>query len=257
MFNPSDRIQRLQANTGYSMILNYDINEIIQENRRLRFISNAVLPAIGCAICGLIDATRKLLVFAESLHNDLGMDKEKDHLDTRDYLGPFAFHAAIFTWLMYQKVDSKYANMYIEATRKEDQNSSRPDAAYLRLVVPKCYTIGEYEYGIYLFEKHSKKKEMPKNFLTKNSGMLAYMLCKQKLGQLPDIDLALSVKKYLDMELGDAILGHGHYEEAATWLKIAYWDGIENPPTPGEVLLKAYDHMSSVTKPFRLKAFDV
>ena len=260
MFNPMEKIQHLQASYGYSLILNADINEIVQHNKRLQFISNAVHEAIGCCVCGLTDAAVKLFAFAERLLNDPGINEEKIcYSDPRSQLCVWAFDVAIFTWLMYREINFKYINMCLEATQKgESQKGFRPDVEYLRIVVPQCYTLGEYKYGVDLFERYSKKKQIPANFKTKNPGMLAYMLCKQKLGQVQNVDLSLSVKKYLDMELdGDTMLGRGRYMAAATWLKIAYWDGNENPPTPGEVLIKAYDHMSSITKLAGLKAFDV
>jgi hypothetical protein len=102
--------------------------------------------------------------------------------------------------------------------------------------------ISEYE------KYHGAKKPSLSGVLSPRK--LGYAHCLQALHACFDPqDLLKAGQRLLDDKLEDDWLGRGEQVRAVTWLKIIYWH--HNPSlTPLQTILKAYDHMPNVPRPW-------
>lgn len=114
------------------------------------------------------------------------------------------------------------------------------------------FQAGQYEAGIEEYERHLAPK-IPSLKKTLQPRQFAYALCLQKLGraQFDNNDLLDAGRRMLQANLQDPWLRYGDYIRAATWLKIVYW---HHDPTlsPLKVVLRAYDNMPDVPRPYYL-----
>ena len=141
--------------------------------------------------------------------------------------------------------------MVLREYQASDASGKRPDGHLLDTYLPYHLFAGSFQHVCKRFEKFAKNK-IPKNLGTvRTSRVAAYVWAQHKLGGDYSREQAeQAVKSFFDKELEKSLLGRGQYARAAIWLKILYWNDIENPPSPRDVLLKAYDHMPEVTRPF-------
>ena len=183
----------------------------------------------------LVEASRRGDL-ASHLHNNRGL----------------AFQSLAFGhWLLNSEDDRES----LEASSREYQASveqfGRADSHTLDSWLPCHLSADNYEYVCECFENLTKSR-IPKNLSSvRTSRVAAYVWTQYKRGGDYSREQAeLAAKSYLDKSLAESVLGRGRYLNAAIWLKILYWNDIENPPSPRDVLLKAYDHMPDVTRPF-------
>ena len=108
--------------------------------------------------------------------------------------------------------------------------------------------------GIDMFKHWNGKSEVSfkKTLKPREFG---YALCRHYLNHEFDrADILLAGRRMLAANLESEWLSDGQTERAAMWLMIVYWypafHNGEELPTPVDVLLKAYDDMPNVTRPF-------
>ena len=114
------------------------------------------------------------------------------------------------------------------------------------------FQAGQYEAAAEEYERHLKPK-IPSLKKTLQPRGFAYALCLQKLGraQFEENDLLDAGRRMLQAKLQDLWIKGGQYTRAATWLKIVYWHH-DPTMTPLKVILKAYDDMPDVPRPYFL-----
>jgi len=112
-----------------------------------------------------------------------------------------------------------------------------------------CVQCKEFSRGAALYEKvggstsiNEARIQMPLHF--------GYWLCKR--GESGSIDKSMCRKigeRMLRANLQSKWLNHGHFREAATWLKILEDHSQAPPRKPLQVILRAYDLMPRVPRP--------
>lgn len=114
------------------------------------------------------------------------------------------------------------------------------------------FQASQYEAGIEEYERHLAPK-IPSLKKTLQPRGFAYALCLQKLGRarFDENDLLDAGRRMLQANLQDLWIKGGQYTRAATWLKIVYWHH-DQTLTPRKVVLKAYDDMPDVARPYFL-----
>ena len=111
-----------------------------------------------------------------------------------------------------------------------------------------------YEAGIDMFEYWVKDRDISFK-KTLKPRELGYAMCLHYARQQYDpADLLAAGRRMLAANLDEHWLGRGRYREAATWLMAVYWyphfHGDGPMPDPVDTLLRAYDDMPRVVRPF-------
>lgn len=112
---------------------------------------------------------------------------------------------------------------------------------YLQL----CVQSGQYQEGIDRFERYYGKKEVSiKRKMTARE--YGYLLCLNGLEKkFSQEELVEAGQKMLTKYMEEPWLRMGLYSQAATWLKIIYWDN-QATTTAYQTILKAYDNMPNI-----------
>jgi hypothetical protein len=106
----------------------------------------------------------------------------------------------------------------------------------------------EYEAAITLYEASHKVKRPSLSGVLSPRGF-AYALCLQKVHACySPADLLTAGQLMLTAHLEESWVSYGQWICAAKWLKIVYWHANQQL-TPQQTILKAYDHMPSVSRP--------
>lgn len=107
---------------------------------------------------------------------------------------------------------------------------------YLQL----CVQSGRYQEGVDRFEKYHGKKEVSiKRKMTARE--YGYLLCLNALEpRYSQQELVEAGQKMLTKYMEEPWLRMGLFNQAATWLKIVYWDN-QDTTTAYDTVLKAYD----------------
>ncbi len=247
MFDPVKKRESLESPAlGYRRSLQRPVEHGVARG------CSAVNNACACCFCGLDEGTRLLAEFSQRL------------LTEADQLGRIASHSphnrghafrslALSHWLLTGEDD--YQSLEASALEYWDGHNVeglQPDGHILDSYLPYYLFAEHYEYVSLMYEHFTKGKEPKRLKTVRTSRVAAYVWAQYKLGRdgYNRETAEQAAKSYLDKKLGESLLGRGHFSRAAIWLKILYWNDIENPPSPRDVLRKAYDHMPEVTKPF-------
>lgn len=120
--------------------------------------------------------------------------------------------------------------------------------SYLDDYIAFCFLAGEYQEGKQEYQRYhgdksiSLKKGNPKEY--------AYALCLRSLeGAFEDTDFLASGKRVLSNHLTRSWFGRGQIGQSVLWLNIIHWE-VSRSASPIEAVLKAYDDMPTITKPF-------
>ena len=249
MFDPAKEREHLESPTsGYRRHLQRSEEEIREYLFPLG--RSAIGDACACHFCGLEEGAQLLAELGQRLLREASlMGRLTSHPHNNRGL---AFQSlALGHWLLNGEDDCES----LEASSREYQASveqfGRADSHTLDSWLPCHLSADNYEYVCECFENLTKSRVPKKLSSVRTSRVAAYIWAQHKLGDDYSREQAvLAAKSYLDKNLANSVLGRGHHLDAAIWLKILYWNDIENPPSPRDVLLKAYDHMPEVTRPF-------
>jgi hypothetical protein len=113
-----------------------------------------------------------------------------------------------------------------------------------------AYQAEKYEEGIAMYEKIRGKSPISLS-QTLSPRKLGYAHClnKLKIKSFDEEKLFDAGRKMLQHNLEGEWLGRGRDILSAIWLKIVYWHK-DKTLTPFQTILKAYDNMPRVTKPY-------
>jgi hypothetical protein len=116
--------------------------------------------------------------------------------------------------------------------------------------MPLAYQAGEYDRGVYEYEKLHGANAAPKSLrVIKSARTYGYALnLHHARGLYSPEELHACAERVLTQNLQQNWIGSGFATEGAQWLKIVYWHSGRTKD-PRETLLKAYDHMPLVIPP--------
>jgi hypothetical protein len=231
-----------------------------------------VSEVVNCTIFGLADEVQPFVARANRRIDQGLASKEYEWFRVSRY--NYHIARAIGAWLEEGYPDTEHCNearRYMEAswrtnseTRQEILRYGLDDYMAMAVLggVFEDYKHGKepFEAGIDMYEHWTGKSDVSLKKLLKPRE-LGYALCRHYLNNEFDrADVLAAGRKMLAANLSqpqpycDGWLENGQSLRAAMWLMLIYWypafHNGEELPSPVDVLLKAYDDMPDVTRPF-------
>jgi hypothetical protein len=240
------------------------------------FGASKIVSCCRFTLVGYEDDARPLIVLANGWIDQGLLSKEYEWFGGSPEQHQYHLHEAraLGTWLEENELATNHwneARRFLEAwwrngvwTRQEIMRDGLDD--YMAMAVLgghfEDYKHGKepFEAGIDMYEHWTGKSDVSLKKLLKPRE-LGYILCRHYLNNEFDrADVLAAGRKMLAANLSqpqpycDGWLENGQSLRAAMWLMLVYWypafHNGEELPSPVDVLLKAYDDMPDVTRPF-------
>lgn len=241
-FDPIEKRNVLEGQSGYRRLLAKKVEDLAGATPCTR--------AIDCILCNLPGPAAELI----NLHEKILDWKERTGLaDAMDVMDKGLHYGdkMLVQWLKHNEDVPEYFVHVLAGIKATDPDDM--DWESMDIMMLDCVHGGEYAYAVELFEKYSTK-EIPKNSNQVSSPqVMAYLLARHYLEDPTDHHGPTdSLARFLTRVLSRTYFSQGDFDGGVRWLKIAHWNGRENPPTPEELILKAYDYMPKEAERYRL-----
>ncbi len=251
MFDVTRCRKQLEGEFGYSFTLAADLEGARARDALCSRGVSALGTAIECFFCGLDDAGRRVLDFSISLLEEaLATDEASRHQDTIGELKMAHQSLALALWLRDgQNYNDHLSKMVEYSKRYWEEWPEKPDWESLDIILPQYLNARAVQLVCAVAEENGVKALQRRTGI-RTPRVMAYVLAKAEcsddgVGE-GEMD---ALRRLLGRTIGPVFLAKGWYDEAAIWLKIAYWNYADTKPSPKEVLMRAYDHMPDVAPP--------
>jgi hypothetical protein len=250
-FDPIQDKRVLDSEVGYEWALGRDV----QKSKAVGGLASSAHAdlnmAIKCFLVGYDKPADLLLKHALNWLNVAIKEKEKP----RAYV-PNGDEArrhvdlALCSWLLNNIHDRDNFREFIEfSERYFDQSPAGSNKENISLALPHYVDAAACGEALNRFAKaHLSEPESLASI--RSEGQMCYVICRHRLGdEYSSLEVRTAVGKFLKRSV-NAWLVDGHYLRAAEWMKIAHWSEKPSEVSAKEAVLKCYDYLNGVAKPW-------
>lgn len=201
--------------------------------------------AVQCFLVGLDGPALQLLEKAHQWLEIAIADNERPTRYAADGTEALRFCTlAMCNWLLRAAHDDGSLLRYVTHKDRFLANSAAGrDKIELSLSLPTYVDAGAFTRVLEIFAAVPALSAPRSLQAIRSEAQMAYVLSRHHLGRDYEPDAVQAALGAFLTKNMDKWLADGHFLRAAEWLKIAYWNGNETPPSPKEVLLMCYTHM--------------
>ena len=159
------------------------------------------------------------------------------------------YDMSLINWLLKGAHDAESLAKYIEHKDRYLQGDVARDKVSVSFILPDYVDAGRYDRALEIFENTpGLKKPIRPNQIRNEAGMV-YVMCRCKLGlEYTEEQMRAALNTFLNRNVNNWLV-RGHAQRAAKWMKIAYWNDNRDRLTPGDAVLKCYDHLPHCQPP--------
>jgi hypothetical protein len=154
-------------------------------------------------------------------------------------------------WLLSSKHDEESYRLYVEhQDRFLRQSPGGKDKVNISLTLPTYLSACAYERVLEIFA-NTRGWVVPSALGSiKTESHLCFVIASHRLGKAYSADeVQNATARFLTRKMM-AWLRDGHAVRAAEWMKIVYWTRHQADPSPKKALMKCYDHLPGVKRPW-------
>ena len=243
-FDPTELKAQLQGDLGYS----FDLASPFAEAERVGGLASSahafMNTGIACFLVGL-DAPAQQVLQKARVWLELAIEKEERPQryfpDATEALR-FSDHA-VLTWLLESEPSPTSLERCIEFRDRFWDRTGPRDPEEVSLSLLDYVEAGLSQRVLELFERSGLGAPADPLRVVSEAQMI-YLLCTN---ELVSKDVDRSLQRFLDRETG-RWLGRGHFDRAARWMKVAYWNYRSSSLAPREVVLACLRHVGPFSR---------
>ncbi len=156
---------------------------------------------------------------------------------------------SLINWLLKGIHDDESLSKYAEHQDRFIQGDIGRDKVEVSFILPNYVDAGRYDRALEIFENTPGLKKPIRPNQIRGEARMVYVMCRCKLGlEYTEEQMQVALNSFLNRNVNNWLV-RGQAQRAAKWMKIAYWNDNRDRLTPGDAVLKCYDHLPHCQPP--------